>query len=105
MSLPDVLLVLTAAGLLHLDSSVFAGDPVRGHPIPSLLNLPTVSPKATAFGERLQRDLELLLGAVYSLAASLVRMRSKLASRTGPRIVRPRRSRRSCRKRAYRPCP
>ncbi len=53
LSLPDVLLVLTAAGLLHLDSSPFAGDPVRGHAIPSVLNLARTSLVATGNGSRL----------------------------------------------------
>jgi hypothetical protein len=73
LSLPDVLLVLTAAGLLRLESSAFAGDPVRGHPIPSVLNLPTTGRAATSFAERLQRDLELLLGKLHQASVDFFR--------------------------------
>lgn len=73
LSLPDVLLVLTAAGLLHLESSVFAGDPVRGHPIPSILNLPTAGPDADGFRERLRRDLTLLLAKLHRASVDFFR--------------------------------
>lgn len=81
LSLSDVLLVLTAAGLLHLDSSPFAGDPVRGHPIPSVLNLPTESPAAKTFGERLERDLELLLAKLHQASVDFFRPGAEAGSK------------------------
>ena len=73
LSLADVLEVLKASGLVRLEGSVFAGDPVRARPIPSLLNLPAKSPRAMDFRERLRQDLELLLSKLHRASADFFR--------------------------------
>ncbi len=73
LSLADVLEVLKASGLVRVEGSVFAGDPVRARPIPSLLNFPAKSPRAMDFYERLRQDLELLLSKLHRTSVDFFR--------------------------------
>jgi energy-coupling factor transporter ATP-binding protein EcfA2 len=73
LDLIDVLLLLEAAGLVRVDGSIHADDPVSVHPIASILDLPQASPPATDLGERLLRDLEALLSKLHRASADFFR--------------------------------
>ncbi len=66
LELVDVLQLLEAAGLVHVDGSLFHDNPVRARPIVSLLNLPSSSAES---GDDpavlLRQDLVALLGKLH----------------------------------------
>ncbi len=74
LELIDVLQLLEAAGLVHIDGSLFHDNPVRARPIASLLNLPASSEDS---GDDpnvlLRRDLVTLLGKLHRGSADFFR--------------------------------
>ncbi len=73
LDLVDVLELLQAAGLIRVEGSVFADDPVRAHPIPSLLNLPTAAPPGKPLREQLVHDLTILLAKLHRASMDFFR--------------------------------
>jgi len=61
LGVSDVLELLRATGLVHVEGSVFRDNPVEVRPIPSLLNLPTAAPLTERFRDDFLRDLTTLL--------------------------------------------
>ena len=74
LELIDVLQLLEAAGLVHIEGSLFHDNPVRVRPIASLLNLPASSGRGSKdLGEQLHQDLEALLGKLHRASADFFR--------------------------------
>jgi hypothetical protein len=82
LELIDVLQLLEAAGLVHIDGSLFHDNPVRARPIPSLLNLPASSEESVDdLAALLRQDLVRLLGKLHSGSADFFRTRRDKAGK------------------------
>ncbi len=80
LELIDVLQLLEAAGLVHIDGSLFHDNPVRARPIASLLNLPPSSEGSplpsgatSDLSALLRQDLVTLLGKLHRGSADFFR--------------------------------
>lgn len=73
LELIDALQLLEAAGLVHIDGSLFHDNPVRARPIASLLNLPASSEEGDDPGSLLCQDLVTLLGKLHRASTDFFR--------------------------------
>lgn len=76
LDLQDIFDLLEAAGLIRLDGST-ADDPVRVHPIASILNLERVSSFRGNFEQGLISDLQELLARMHAMGVDLLRSSDK----------------------------
>lgn len=74
LELPDVLDILQATGLIAVQSTSYAADPILAHPTASLLNLPEASEEETSFTGQLLADLQRLLEMLHRSAADFYRL-------------------------------
>ncbi len=65
LELIDVLQLLEASGLIHVDGSLFHDNPVRARPITSLLDLPERCEEDDRLAVLLRRDLTALLAKLH----------------------------------------
>ncbi len=73
LELIDVLQLLEAAGLVHIDGSLFHDNPVQARPIASLLNLPASSEETGELVELFRQDLVTLLEKLHRGSADFFR--------------------------------
>ena len=76
LDLRDVLHMLQAAGLVHLDDAPGATARVAVRPIPSILSLPQAAPEAPDLTTELREHLELLLVRMHAASADFYRSRA-----------------------------
>lgn len=73
LDLVDVLHLLQAAGLVRVEGSVFADDPLMVFPIAGILNLPVASASTEGLREHLTADLVALLTKLHGSSADFFR--------------------------------
>ncbi len=83
LELIDVLQLLEAAGLVHVEGSLFHDNPVRARPIASLLNLPASSEDSGDLTALLRQDLTTLLGKLHRGSADFFRSGRARPGRAG----------------------
>ncbi len=87
LDLVDVLQLLEAAGLVRVEGSLHADDPVRVSPIASLLDFPGSSAKSPVLAQRLRDDLESLLAKLHRASADFFRPGGRGSDGAGKRLV------------------